>query len=165
MSQTTHRAEAEAGGDPPTGPTASELVVYFFTFRKFIMNTTFASTLVLAAAAVAGTFAGSAFAESPLAGGVDAVATSSRIRADVQAEMRQAKAAPNAWSISTNHAALAKSVATRAQVQAELQGALASGEYAALHMEDGDAPVARVASGSKQNASNTTAQVRSTPAL
>jgi Domain of unknown function (DUF4148) len=80
-----------------------------------------------------------AHAESPT---VDDTATQvwsqTKTRAQVQAELLQARAdgTTKVWSSSYNPLALAKSLKTREEVRAEAVAALASGESAALAGED-----------------------------
>jgi hypothetical protein len=83
--------------------------------------------------------AGAAYADDPT---LDTYSTSvsTKTRAEVQAELAQAKrdGSIKAWSISYNPLALMKPVKTRNEVVAELEAAQASGELRALNSEVGD---------------------------
>ena len=94
------------------------------------MNRIALSSLVLAAA-----FAGSAFAESPNAGVRNDQFTSSRTRADVNAELAAYKqSGVNPWSTQYNPLRSFKSTATRADVTAAYLAT--RDEVAALNSED-----------------------------
>ena len=88
---------------------------------------------------------GAAYADDPTIDNSHSVA-STKSRADVQAELAQAKrdGSIKYWSTSYNPLALYKSVKTRDQVVGELQAARSSGELNALTGEDsGSAYLAR----------------------
>lgn len=94
-----------------------------------LLATAAVATLGLAGSAA---FAQEATYELPLP------ATSQTTRAQVLAELAQARrdGSINVWSISYNPLAAAKSLKTRAEVQAQVQGAQAQAEMAALIGED-----------------------------
>jgi len=79
---------------------------------------------------------GAAYADDPTPDNNQSVA-STKTRAEVQAELAQAKrdGSIKAWSMHYNHLAVAKSVKTRNEVLADLKAAQASGELNALNSE------------------------------
>jgi hypothetical protein len=88
---------------------------------------------------------GAAYAESPTIDTYQSVA-STKTRADVQAELAQAKrdGSIKVWSTSYNPLTVAKSVKSRTEVLAELKAAQSSGELSAFTSEDsGSAHLAR----------------------
>ena len=94
-------------------------------------------TLTVALATVLLTVAGAAFADDITPDTYNAV-PSVKTRAQVQAELAQAKqdGSIKVWSITYNPLTKLVSTKTRGQVASELQAAREDGEYAALNSED-----------------------------